>query len=472
MSNILIGSSNVVRFYKALNFSNLRQYTLIRCTEETSFKATIEDIEGKNDVVISTIKNFISTRVGVNIQKAKEIIGKTVEDFLEVIEKAAERMPDSRFGIVMPLQRPALEWYQENLDGIKSAMADGIAKMKKDNVNKIECPSALSQIFEKDGVHLTKDAGNCFLTIILEQAENNFDAVIVNLTENESEPEAILDDNTEKRKSKRYPGPSGSRPDANDRLDKLEAELAKRKLADNIMFARIREELDTIANRSKEDRVVLSGLVSKAPIPVETSAKIEALRKIASDVFNFLIPDFDGKISFVSQGKAQGLMLPMLEVRMEKTESAAAIRKAFALKSKQGKLTGDFAKLFVSNSVSLATRVRIDVMKAIARKVTNDEIQAYVVGFISRPIMHLRKKSDGRDVKPHKSYTFTEAIENYGQLIYAADLENAYTRAGSAFKGVMQQNFVVLHDKATTGTFGPAPRGSGYPRRATHKTVW
>ena len=95
-----------------------------------------------------------------------------------------------------------------------------------------------------------------------------------------------------------------------------------------------------------------------------------------------------------------------------------------------------------------------------------------VVGFISRPIMHLRKKSDGRDVKPHKSYTFTEAIENYGQLIYAADLENAYTRAGSAFKGVMQQNFVVLHDKATTGTFGPAPRGSGYPRRATHKTVW
>jgi hypothetical protein len=218
--------------------------------------------------------------------------------------------------------------------------------------------------------------------------------------------------------------------------------------------------------------VVLSGLVSKAPIPVETSAKIEALRKIASDVFNFLIPDFDGKISFVSQGKAQGLMLPMLEVRMEKTESAAAIRKAFALKSKQGKLTGDFAKLFVSNSVSLATRVRIDVMKAIARKVTNDEIQAYVVGFISRPIMHLRKKSDGRDVKPHKSYTFTEAIENYGQLIYAADLENAYTRAGSAFKGVMQQNFVVLHDKATTGTFGPAPRGSGYPRRATHKTVW
>jgi hypothetical protein len=212
-------------------------------------------------------------------------------------------MPDSRFGVVMPLQRPSLEWYQNNLDEIKTAMADGIVKMKKDNVNKIECPSALSQTFEKDGVHLTKDAGKCFLTIILEQAETYFDAEIVNLTENESEVEVTSEEEEETtKKSKGHSGPSGQgfKPDANARLDKLEAELAKRKLADNIMFARIREELDTIANKSKEDRVVLSGLVSKAPIPVETTAKIEALKKIAIDTFNFLIPDFDGKISFVS----------------------------------------------------------------------------------------------------------------------------------------------------------------------------
>ena len=104
-------------------------------------------------------------------------------------------------------------------------------------------------------------------------------------------------------------------------------------------------------------------------------------------------------------------------------------------------------------------------MKAIAKKVTNEEIQAYVVGFISRPIMHLMRKSDGRDVKLHKSLTFTEAIENYGHLIYAADIERAYTRAGSAFKGVMQQNFVVLHDKTPHHpTYRSAPRGSGYPR--------
>jgi hypothetical protein len=107
--------------------------------------------------------------------------------------------------------------------------------------------------------------------------------------------------------------------------------------------------------------------------------------------------------------------------------------------------------LFVTNSVNLATRVRIDILKAIAKKVTNDEVQAYVVGFISRPIIHLRKKTDRRDTKPHKSYTFVDAIESYGQLIYASDLEKAYVRAGVAFKGQMQQNFVVLHEQKITG---------------------
>jgi hypothetical protein len=235
------------------------------------------------------------------------------------------------------------------------------------------------------------------------------------------------------------------------RLDRLEAEIMKRKLADNLMFARIREELDTIANKNKEDRVVLSGLTSKQPIPVDQAAKVERLKSIAMETFKYLIPDFAGKISFVSQGKGQGLMLPMLEVRLEKEESAVAIRKSFAEKNKQRKLSGDYVKLFVTNSVNLATRVRIDILKVIAKKVTNDEVQAYVVGFISRPIMHLRKKTDRRDTKPHKSYTFVDAIESYGQLIYASDLEKAYVRAGVAFKGQMQQNFVVLHEEKITG---------------------
>jgi hypothetical protein len=55
MSNILIGSSNVVRFYKASSFSDVRQYTMVRCTEESSFKATMEDIEDKSVLRCSSL---------------------------------------------------------------------------------------------------------------------------------------------------------------------------------------------------------------------------------------------------------------------------------------------------------------------------------------------------------------------------------------------------------------------------------
>ena len=111
MSNILIGSSNVVRFYKASSFSDVRQYTMVRCTEESSFKATMEDIEDKSDIVISTIENFIASRVLAAKEDIGGIIGDVIKDFLTTINQAAERMPESRFAVVMPLQRPSLDWY-------------------------------------------------------------------------------------------------------------------------------------------------------------------------------------------------------------------------------------------------------------------------------------------------------------------------------------------------------------------------
>jgi hypothetical protein len=88
--------------------------------------------------------------------------------------------------------------------------------------------------------------------------------------------------------------------------------------------------------------------------------------------FNFLVPDFGGKITFISQGKSASVSLPMVEVRLDKVEHAASIRRAFAEKSKAKLLTGNLERIFITNSVNLATRVRIDIMKAISQKVASD----------------------------------------------------------------------------------------------------
>jgi hypothetical protein len=380
--------------------------------------------------IISVVENFVSSRVRASPNPTPEDVDKIIEetsnDFLEVIRLAANRLPESKFAVVMPLQRPALKWYEDCLSDLRSHIEEGILGMKLDNVAKIECISTITQEFDEDQVHLTKAAGKAFLNFIFGQSEAFFNSIQVNLTEDDE------------------PAPAGAPSTSSllKRLSDLEAAFRTRNMSDNMVLARLREEIDSTANKSKEDRIVVNGLVCRKPIPSEIKAKTALLTEVAMEIFKFLIPGFTGKITFISQGKGVAGALPMVEVRLDTVASASAIRKAFAEKSKTKKLTGDYERMFITNSVNLATRVRIDVMKTIARKLTNSDVQAYVVGFIARPVLHVKKRSNNTQ----RSYTFVDSVSFYGHLLRPVDLGIAYKRAGKAFDGQLQQNFIVLNE--------------------------
>jgi hypothetical protein len=199
---------------------------------------------------------------------------------------------------------------------------------------------------------------------------------------------------------------------------------------------------------------------------VDPRAQIEALKKISAEIFESLIPNFQGMIIYLSQGKNQGEPIPMVKVRLEKAEHAIALRKAYA--EKKNKMLGrDLETLFVSNCVSLATRVRVDMMKAIARKVTNKDDLAYVAGFTSKPMMHIRKAgAPTPSTRALRSFSYIDTVTSAG----VDDLETAYRRAGQSFNGQLQQNFVVLNERGQASlqsilgsatTTRPTPGGSG-----------
>jgi hypothetical protein len=100
----------------------------------------------------------------------------------------------------------------------------------------------------------------------------------------------------------------------------------------------------------------------------------------------------------------------------------------------------------MSNSVNLATRIRVDIMKAIARKITNRDEVAYVAGFTSRPTMHIRKAGGGDSARPLKSFSYIDSVSRFGNMLDRKDLETAYGRAGRSFNGQLRQNFVVLNE--------------------------
>jgi hypothetical protein len=126
---------------------------------------------------------------------------------------------------------------------------------------------------------------------------------------------------------------------------------------------------------------------------------------------------------------------------LDTKENAAALRKAFAEKKKSGL---DLGRIFVSNSVNLATRVRVDILKALAKKVSDTSVSAHAVPFVSKPVMHVRHVDGGQGTR---TYTYTDAVAKFGHLLKQVELGEAFRRAGNSFKGQLQQHFVVLKDQ-------------------------
>ncbi len=120
----------------------------------------------------------------------------------------------------------------------------------------------------------------------------------------------------------------------------------------------------------------------------------------------------------------------------------------------------------MANSVSLSTRVRVDIMKAMAKKISDKTMTAHVAAYSSRPILHVRQV--GKPESANRAYTFIDAVLNYGGSVNQLDLDEAYRRAGSAFRGQLEQHFVVLRENRPTpeagssGTSGTSgARGGG-----------
>jgi hypothetical protein len=93
--------------------------------------------------------------------------------------------------------------------------------------------------------------------------------------------------------------------------------LSRRFDANNMMFARIREELDTAANLKREDQVVVNGITSMFPLPADNRQQLEKLKELAMENFLEIKPDIKGRILFASQGLSAEHDLPSVEVKID-----------------------------------------------------------------------------------------------------------------------------------------------------------
>jgi hypothetical protein len=441
MKITVIGSSNTYRFMEFLKEEEREAITMQKCTKIDTFKAKMDDLEKfDKSVLISVIENFVCDEVGGSNEK--EVIEEGVKSilvaFVETIKVAAIRLPETRFVMVEPMERPGVKWYSEALRDLTTEYTNKIGGLQLINISVIKRESLPPQVFDKYLVHLTEDAGTKFLRAIIYYATEIFEATLVDLDKEAmdvGEVGRLVDESgpisrpaTEKAKS------------TQEQLEEVKRAIEFRWRNDNMVMARIREELDFAANVKKEDRLIISGVTSRIPKPANEVDARKWRREIVGKALDLILPESDEKIQFVSPSRSRASDFPMCEVKFRVNDWAGKVRREFGKLRKEKKIEG---RIFVANCVTQATRVRLEILRAIAKKCCSNTEDMLVMGFTSRPVLQVRRK-DGGD---QRVLTFVDAIERYGRRVNEGDLCLAYERAGLTFRGQMEQNFVVLTEK-------------------------
>jgi hypothetical protein len=94
---------------------------------------------------------------------------------------------------------------------------------------------------------------------------------------------------------------------------------------------------------------------------------------------------------------------------MKSKEATVKMSHQFAARSRAG---GNFGGLFLANSVTLTTKVQVDILGASAKQCINEGDTAFVNAYASRPVLTIQEKDASQQLV---ILTFAEAIARFGK---------------------------------------------------------
>ena len=193
MARILIGSSNIRRFYPCEKVKDYPKYKLEVTTLKRAFEVTIDNIQRDSQVVISVIENLIEKEIGKGKDEDKrDNLRRVMDEFITSIAEAARKNKGARFALAYPIMRPGNDWMAKNYDFIRDEFELAFCKQSELNVAKLDAICKTSQKFDKDGVHLTSEAGKNFVFNLIGMAEDYFEAKLVDLDFEEDTVDKVL----------------------------------------------------------------------------------------------------------------------------------------------------------------------------------------------------------------------------------------------------------------------------------------
>lgn len=401
----IIGDSNVYRNTTSERLSNSLKFpvTLIKSTQMMTLEIGVREAATHDLVLVSALGNIISDAGrGVEVDKIPDCITATVKSYVKALVGPLSK---TKILLLQPTFRADPHWFGTHLPLLKSTLC--IETSQYSNITMLPDFSITGVDLLSDGVHYLPEKGVCFVMHLISCLQD-----VVNM----SVPSSLQPSTSSMIFA---PSKSSTIEDVMillhtsvlPRLDdlsglknqvmNLEQKIFTRLDHNDTVSARLAEEQDLARNKETSDRVVVVGY--KADDYPDTERK-----KFLVNKFRRLIEHIVGEVVYDIYPKAESLpptgIVPTFELKFNQSKLCTNFKQAAFKKIRESEFSEEFEGVSFYPRVTIGTRVRMEILRAIARKVQSDEEVAYCPIFGIRPVLHVGPVSNG---KVTRTKTFT-----------------------------------------------------------------
>ena len=428
----IVGDSNIRRHMNSTNCRAnpaMSSAHVLLCNRMEVFSHSLRNVKKDSSIcILSCVTNFLTSSEDVS-STISHRIDPVLDDFFSLILAACESNPDRHYLISPPMYRQSPLWYRDGLPEVLSRFSVAAKRHAHRGLGLL--PSFPTPAFEADGIHLTAYSGLEFILHLFDSSK----AFLESLTA----PDQVRE---------------SAAVEANrlleDRVVALEQDHRRLSSTVDLKTAIYAEAEDVRCNEHMEDSFIITGA---SAVSGRVSGK--EWQERAQEIVQTLIKKIVGeplKIHVVRNATGYGPTAPIAyNVQMSSRDDACSIRKKFGSFFTRGQDSrpADLSKISVQNSVTKGTRIRISILKLIARRYSesNPGGKAHVIGYTSQPQLKVTPPPDANErVARVRSYTYIEAIQKFPVNFPDADIGPITKRAFSSFPHQLRATFVVLSD--------------------------
>ena len=441
----LIGDSNIRNHVNKNSIRanpGLKAAQVLSCGNFSIFPATLEKVRSSSTAcIIACVTNFICDAEGPPTVSLR--VDPVLQDFRSAILDACSANPERTYLVSPPMYRTSPIWYREGLPEILNLFSQVLVSEKPANLHLLS--SFATPDFEADGVHLTAYSGLEF---------------ILHLFDGSSELLARLELPQEVQVSK---GSESTRV-LEDRVMVLEQDHRRLNRVVEKKTAADAEMADFLANERSEDFFVISGLPRISDDLVGKAWQDEAVKEVSGAIVKLMGRSLP--IVYVKNSTARHKNAEITySVQMASIADSSTIRKKFGSYF----LTGsdkrpDAIKYFnISNFVTPETRIRISILKLIARKYreSNPGSKVSVIGYAPRPRIKIVPAASASDRRV-LSFNYAEAVQKLPCSFSASEIDPIVSRINPRLLGQVRSIFVVISDDQVRKKIRAGGSGHGH----------